>query len=319
MVAALLDELELRMPQRPLVEPGGAVEPGQSFYLARIRPSKGDDVELLFVGLDGRVYERTVAAVDGARAWPTASEIVALLQSLEPRCEPVHPEPATPRARPVDASPIDPPPEPPPAEARPSAPDWTIEPAVAAVATFGVAPVVGREGLAGYGGSLGLVGVSPSRVVLRIDVRILGARRADWWVMRVRTRAGAGYRWERKRLGLEISGGGSVEPWVLGRDASTAAIHDQDAQRRTPPLLGLWGHAAPFFAWTVGSGGASLALGPALEIAAGGAVDDGLRTVVLRRPSTGNTPIHRLGGLELSVAVTLRLRPGARGSRRAPR
>lgn len=316
--AALLEELELRLPDHPIVAPASRTEiPSAFLWIGAAR--RGDGVlELQVIVSDGRLYQRPVVLpAEGERARVTAGAIANLVDGIERQSVvPTRTEVEVPTlGSEADADP----------QARREAPQRPqqdapspkdvprVEPRPAVVGqlhvwasgafALGVGPPRGQTGPVGAGAALGVAWVRADGLLLGGALRGMGWRAQGLSMGRIRLLANVGYAWTRKDWSIVLAVGPSLEPLWLNASVREAG----GGARRSLPLFGAAASAGPRWqAWSR-PGGPSLWVGADLEAAGSAEARRRPGVVFVQNAQTGDG-LLRAGGLELGVSVLAELR-----------
>jgi len=308
----LADELTLRVAPRSLASQGQT--PAEPFVHIALQPVDDSRVQLRLVVSDGRLFTRDVPATADERARVVAGAVANMIDAIEHnRLAPIETGVEVPVVEPEAPNEPDPPPKPKTDPKSEHELDRKLEPQpqpepepqawVGVVAggdlSVGVGPPSAVAGMTGIGGSLGGQLVHRSGVLAGLSGRVTAWRAAGISLLRARVSAVAGYAWQHDRFELASAIGPTVEFLRVG----AALVQPSGGRRRAVPLVGgcLW--ARPSYAVLVGRQGA-LRLGLQAELAAAFEARSPAGAVqIYRATPSGQEPIARAGGLELSFAL----------------
>lgn len=299
--------LALRVPNLPIVRE--SPQTGTFVYVAvHTDPATPVRHQIGVITSDGAAYFREVDTGADPPARVLASMLANLLVSIAegsvrpdrtdvaiPPPEASLPQPA-PKPVPIPSPSPAPPTEPVP-KTIPPPPRWELGLNLAAVLDLAAGPPRFASTLAAGGGSLGLDLRHHRGLLLGLELRTLGRGAADHNLVRLRIAALAGYAVRRGRFELPIALGLAIEPWWLDGGLSDHPLYG--ALLRTTPGVYLAQNHGPL---------RSLRIGPRLELGGSFLVDNGPRVAgISQQADPANTPLFRLGGLELSLGLELTL------------
>jgi hypothetical protein len=318
--AAFARELALRVPSARIVEPqADAATAGGFTVLVDLRRDADDAWSLTVVTSDGRAYDRRVAADASSTADDTirllAGNVGNLVAAIEAgTARPDREDVAMPLPTPlVPQCPACPPPKPPSpcpepptatAPTRPRPPRFEIGIGAAPTIAIGLGEPDDTDRFVGAGGAIGVSWRDRTGALLGAEVRVLGRKLAfETSVLRTRIGLDVGYAWRRGGFELAATAGLGIEPWSVRAAGSRRRLGDADGDARTQrPLVG--GNLRIVPAHRFELRGASLRVGPRLELSASSAIGDRGRVAQLVVVDGDDlVGFARIGGWELGVGV----------------
>lgn len=324
----LLEDLRLRLPEPVIgMQPASQPPEGLTVYVALHELAEDDAWALELVTSDGRGFDRVLQMEEEwsstERRRFAAANIAQLIEGVEagtvppdrdavvpPQVCEVQTTPGPPEVILVPGVVAVPCPEPLPEAPTPApARRWLLGVRAAPTAVVGLGQPDDRSRFSGGGGLLGLVARAPSGVLILTEVRGLRASSStlDTSLGRARISLGSGAVLRAGQGGgeLELQGALSVEPWWVRRDGDAVTVPG----RR--PALGAWARVVAGATW--GWGATRLRVGGWTELAVSGVVGgDGIQAAGISLETdegeeTLRTPAFRVGGLEVSAGLELRL------------
>jgi hypothetical protein len=320
--ARLEAELSLRAPAVAVQRFGpGMARPSGTYAFIDLRPS-ATGLSLSLILSDGRAYHRELEGALDQRERAVATSVANLLAAIaEDRIEPDQLEAEIPEPEPspaVDPPPApnpEPPPVPDPAPDPPAAATGvTFAPWLAPAIVFGLGPPASVPGAVTPAGAIGLDVSFGSGLLVQAHARVGGARNDDYRLGRVRAAAGAGYQLRRDRFGLVASLVALVEPWrVSGPGGPRTPELLATGTRATTVLLGGELALVPALHLPSGPRRARVRLGLPMALALTSGVDaPGTVRVELHRAGEATVDLFRLGGVELTIGLSLAVEITAR-------
>jgi hypothetical protein len=316
--ADVVDALRLRLPDRLFVSVDDERPQAERPAWVRLRPD-ADGVRVELILWDGRAFYRDLrgepdeipreaatilanllAGIEAGRLAPDATGVAP----PEPEPEP-DPEPEPPVTEESEPEPESEPPRPQVDPAQAGPPRLELGWAIAPTLLLGLGPP-SAPGLAAGGATATLDLRWRSGALLSFAVRGAGRQRDSYGLGRLRVSAGGGIALRRGAFELLATASLDAEPWfVRGPDGVESLETAEGPSGRVAALVGGHARLVPAYRRSFGRRGASLRIGPRLDVAGGTTTAGGIARVRTRDQDGAPRDLFRVGALELALGFEL--------------
>ncbi len=297
----VLEALSLRAPSRMFLAPGVARPPGL-FAVAELRQIDDEQIGVVVILSDGRLYRRTIDAAQDVAPRVAASALEQLLAGIEEdrfvpdeRDVPLPAEATAPEPEP------DPPEPDPPPPVLPAMP-W---PQMGIVGHGGIwigVPPPEPAGFAGGGGGVDFFVRWPKGLLVGGGLSFGGHQRQDAAALRLSATLQAGYGLRRGAFELLMLAGPLAEPVFVRRNGAPEVLTFPDGSTRSI-ALGLGGQLTLAPGYRKELGDRAFRVGPRIQVRGTGLASGGVARLNTAAADGTREAVLRVGGLETVVGI----------------